>query len=65
MKMPWGKNKGIPVHKLPSAYLYWLATDGEKYPHGKQLAEEADTEWQYREKHNIHKGESKYGEKYR
>jgi len=66
MKMPWGKHKGFAIHKLPSNYLYWLATaDVEKYPYGNDVATEADKEWQWREKHNQHKGNRKYDQKYR
>lgn len=61
MKMPWGKHKGMALSSLPSAYLYWLATANiEKYPHGKKVAEEADAEWQFRDKHDIHRGKDKY-----
>ena len=65
MKMPWGKHKGNPIHRLPSAYLWWLAENAEGMPHGDQIAKEADEEWHWREKHSKHIGKEKYHERYR
>jgi hypothetical protein len=49
--MPWGKFKGLKIHKLPSSYLKWLA---ENCDWDDKICEEADEEWQWREKHNEH-----------
>lgn len=49
--MPWGKYKGLKIHKLPSSYLKWLA---ENCDWDDKICEEADQEWQWREKYNEH-----------
>ena len=50
MKMPWGKYRGHEIEELPSGYLRWLATECDN----EEIAEEADEEWQHRERYNAH-----------
>lgn len=49
--MPFGKFKDCYVHKLPSSYLYWLATNCDW---NITIQEAADEEYQYREKYGGH-----------
>jgi len=51
MEMPWGKYKGEKIEDLPSDYLHWLATKCDN----EEIAEQADEEWQHRERYNVHK----------
>lgn len=56
MKMPYGKFKGKKIEDLPSWYLLWIAENfDESTEQGKKICVEADTEYQYREKYNLHK----------
>ena len=48
--MPWGKYRGHEIEELPSGYLKWLATECDN----EEIAEEADEEWQHRERYNSH-----------
>lgn len=52
MKMPWGKFKGKEIYDCPSSYLKWLA---ENCDWDDKICEEADEEWQHRERYNNHK----------
>lgn len=63
MKMPWGKYRGSDLYTLPSAYLYWLATEAGNLdlPVVEVIELAADDEWQRREKYNEHKGAKYYG----
>jgi hypothetical protein len=51
MPLPWGKFKGREIEDCPSSYLWWLATECDW---NDKICEEADEEWQYREKYNEH-----------
>jgi hypothetical protein len=56
MLMPYGRFKGKELDELPSAYLLWLAENiKEDTERNKALCLSADKEWQFREKHNLHK----------
>jgi len=48
--MPFGKYKGLYIHKLPSSYLRWVSENIKD----DRIASAADEEWQYREKYNCH-----------
>ena len=50
MKMPWGKHKDKNMEDIPSNYLLWLAENCDN----ERIAEAADEEWQFRERHNEH-----------
>ncbi len=50
MKMPWGKYKGTDLEDIPSPYIKWLSEECDN----ETIAEEADEEWQFREKFNNH-----------
>jgi hypothetical protein len=52
--MPFGKYKGRYLHTLPSSYLLWLA---ENCDWNEQICEEADEEWQHRDRYNAHREE--------
>lgn len=53
--MPFGKYKGRSLYTLPSSYLLWIAENlHENTPLNKKIVIEADTEYQFREKHNNH-----------
>lgn len=51
MEMPFGKHKGKLIEDLPSDYLHWLAENCDN----EEIAEAADTEFQWREDHRAHK----------
>lgn len=60
-KMPWGKFKGVEIHKIPSSYLKWAAeTIDESNSLGKQVVMACDQEWQWREQHNKHINDDEY-----
>ncbi|MCK4777078.1 MAG: hypothetical protein KAS39_01800 [Actinomycetia bacterium] len=50
--IPYGSKKGkqIPIWKIPSKMLKWMA---ENYRNDR-IASLADSEWQYRQKYNTH-----------
>ncbi len=50
MKMPWGKYKGKDLEDIPSPYIKWLSEECDN----ETIAEEADEEWQFRERFNNH-----------
>jgi hypothetical protein len=50
MLMPWGKFKGVEIHRLPSSYLRWLAENCED----DEISCQADDEWTWREHYNQH-----------
>ena len=50
MKMPWGKHKGKDLEDIPSSYIKWLSEECDN----ETIAEEADEEWQFRERFNNH-----------
>jgi hypothetical protein len=50
MQMPWGKYKGEEIEDIPSGYLRWLARECDD----EEIAMTADTEYQHREKYNVH-----------
>lgn len=52
MIMPFGKFRGHEIDTLPSSYLHWLAQNCDW---NVMICEEADEEWQYRERYNVHK----------
>jgi hypothetical protein len=55
MKMPCGKYKGQDIEGLPLDYLLWVAENWkEDTEQNKRICEEADKEWQWREKNNYH-----------
>jgi hypothetical protein len=49
--LPWGNFKDQDISDCPSSYLLWLA---ENCHWDDNICEEADEEWQYREKYNEH-----------
>ncbi len=49
-KMPYGKFKGKPMHKIPSGYLRWVAENFDN----ETVCTAADQEYQWREKYNEH-----------
>lgn len=49
--MPFGNFKGTEINKLPSSYLYWLATNCDW---NDIICEAADEEYQYRQKYGGH-----------
>ena len=51
MRMPFGQYKGLEIEKLPSSYLHWLSVNCDW---NDKICEEADKEWQFREKFNNH-----------
>lgn len=48
--MPFGKHRGKPIVDIPSSYLLWAAENMEQ----EDVCQACDTEWQFREKNNIH-----------
>jgi hypothetical protein len=53
--MPYGKHKGKTFDQMPSSYLLWVAENWkEDCAINKKICEEADKEWQWREKMNEH-----------
>ena len=52
MKITFGKYKGAEIDALPSSYLRWLSLNCDW---DDKVCEEADEEWQFRERYNQHK----------
>jgi len=48
--MPYGKYRGKAMHEIPSGYLKWLAENVDD----EIIANEADEEYQHRERYNVH-----------
>ena len=48
--MPYGKFKGRSMHKIPSAYLKWVAENFDD----EDICCAADEEYQHREHYNEH-----------
>jgi hypothetical protein len=53
--MTRGKYIGIPIHKIPSQYLRYVAENWEeKTKEQKRIVKACDDEWIFREKYNNH-----------
>ena len=63
-RMKFGKHIGEPLHTLPSAYLYYLATETDNYLITDDISTLADEEWQWREKFDKHIGVPKHNRFY-
>lgn len=50
MKMPFGKHRGKDIEDIPSSYLRWLSLNCDD----EEIAENADEEYQHRERYNCH-----------
>jgi hypothetical protein len=55
VRLIFGKYSGREIHKVPSSYLKYIATEWkEGTAYEKQVVEEADKEWRWREDNNQH-----------
>jgi len=57
MRMPFGKFKGEQLEDIPTSYLYWLASEGDKWP---DLQQEAENQLKLREGVGVVRPQEKF-----